>query len=40
MNCLNIENLKKAREKAGLTQAQAAIAIGVSDGTYKNNEQG
>jgi transcriptional regulator with XRE-family HTH domain len=37
---LNIENLKKAREKAGLTQAQAAIAIGVSDGTYKNYEQG
>lgn len=37
---MNIENLKKAREKAGLTQAQAAIAIGVSDGTYKNYEQG
>lgn len=40
MNCLNIENLKKAREKVGLTQAQAAEAIGVSDGTYKNYEQG
>ena len=37
---MNIENLKKARKKAGLTQAQAAIAIGVSDGTYKNYEQG
>lgn len=40
MNCLNIENLKKAREKVGLTQTQAAEAIGVSDGTYKNYEQG
>ena len=37
---MNIENLKKAREKVGLTQAQAAEAIGVSDGTYKNYEQG
>lgn len=37
---MNIENLKKARENAGLTQAQAAKAIGVSDGTYKNYEQG
>lgn len=37
---MNAENLKKAREKAGYTQAQAAEAIGVSDGTYKNYEQG
>lgn len=37
---MNIENLKKARENAGMTQAQAAEAIGVSDGTYKNYEQG
>ena len=37
---MNIENLKKARESKGYTQAQAAEAIGVSDGTYKNYEQG
>ena len=37
---MNIENLKNARKKAGLTQAQAAEAIGVNDGTYKNYEQG
>lgn len=37
---MNIENLKNARKKAGLTQAQAADAIGVNDGTYKNYEQG
>lgn len=37
---MNIENLKRARENAGLTQTQAAQKIGVSDGTYKNYEQG
>ena len=37
---MNIENLKNARKKAGLTQAQAADAVGVNDGTYKNYEQG
>ena len=37
---MNIENLKKARESKGYTQAQAAEAVGVSDGTYKNYEQG
>lgn len=37
---MNIENLKRARENSGMTQAQAAEAIGVSDGTYKNYEQG
>lgn len=37
---MNIENLKNARKKAGLTQAQAAETIGVNDGTYKNYEQG
>jgi phage repressor protein C with HTH and peptisase S24 domain len=40
VNKLNIENLKRARENAGLTQTQAAQKIGVSDGTYKNYEQG
>ena len=37
---MNIENLKKAREAANLTQVQAAKKLGVSDGTYKNYEQG
>ena len=37
---MNAENLKKAREIAGLTQAEAAKSLGVSDGTYKNYEQG
>lgn len=37
---MNIENLKKARENNHLTQAQAAAKLGVSDGTYKNYEQG
>lgn len=37
---MNIENLKKAREAAGYTQLQAAEKLGVSDGTYKNYEQG
>lgn len=37
---MNIKNLKKARESKGYTQAQAAEAVGVSDGTYKNYEQG
>ena len=36
---MNIENLKNARKKAGLTQAQAAESIGVNDGTYKTYEQ-
>lgn len=37
---MDINKLKTAREKAGLTQAQAALKLGVSDGTYKNYEQG
>ena len=37
---MNIENLKKAREKKHFTQAQAAKKLGVSDGAYKNYEQG
>ena len=37
---MNIENLKKAREAAHLTQAQTAELLGISDGAYKNYEQG
>lgn len=37
---MDINNLKKAREAAHYTQAQAAVALNVSDGTYKNYEQG
>lgn len=37
---MNTDNLKKAREAAGYTQAQAAAKLGISDGTYKNYEQG
>lgn len=37
---MNIENLKKARESAHLTQIQAAKELKISDGTYKNYEQG
>lgn len=37
---MNIDNLKKARETAKLTQLQAAQKLSISDGTYKNYEQG
>lgn len=37
---MDTNNLKKAREAAHYTQTQAAVALGVSDGTYKNYEQG
>lgn len=37
---MNTNNLKKARENKGLTQAQVADKLGISDGTYKNYEQG
>lgn len=37
---MNIDNLKKAREAIGLTQMQAANKLEISDGTYKNYEQG
>lgn len=37
---MNVDNLKKAREKAGYTQLQTAEKLGISDGTYKNYEQG
>lgn len=37
---MNIDNLKKARENIGLTQSQVADKLGISDGTYKNYEQG
>lgn len=35
-----IENLKKAREKAGLTQAEAAESIGISLSGYAKIEYG
>lgn len=34
------ENLRKAREKAGLSQAEVADAIGVARPTYSNYERG
>ena len=37
---MNINNLKKARETAGYTQIQVAKMLSISDGTYKNYEQG
>lgn len=37
---MNINNLKKARESAGFTQIQVAKMLSISDGTYKNYEQG
>lgn len=37
---MNIENLKKSRESKGFTQNQVAEILGISDGTYKNYEQG
>lgn len=37
---MNTNNLKKSREATGLTQAQVADKLGISDGTYKNYEQG
>lgn len=37
---MNTDNLKKSRGATGLTQAQVADKLGISDGTYKNYEQG
>ena len=37
---MNIDNLKRAREAMHLTQSQVAKKLGISDGTYKNYEQG
>lgn len=37
---MNIENLKKSRESKGFTQNQVAKILRISDGTYKNYEQG
>ncbi len=37
---MDTDRLKKARESKHLTQAQAAAKLGVSDGAYKNYEQG
>lgn len=37
---MDINHLKKARESIKLTQSQAAQTLKISDGTYKNYEQG
>ena len=37
---MNIEHLKTARKKSGLTQQEVANAIGVVQSAYKNYEQG
>lgn len=37
---MNIENLKSARKKSGMTQQEVADAIGVVQSAYKNYEQG
>ncbi len=37
---MNIEHLKAARKKRGLTQQQVAEAIGVTQSAYKNYECG
>jgi DNA-binding XRE family transcriptional regulator len=33
-----MKNLKKARQKAGLTQKQAAEAVGIAESAYQNYE--
>ena len=37
---MNIENLKSARRRSGMTQQEVANAIGVVQSAYKNYEQG
>lgn len=37
---MNIENLKQARRKCGLTQKEVADKLGVGQSTYKNYEGG
>ncbi|MDE5769727.1 MAG: helix-turn-helix domain-containing protein [Oscillospiraceae bacterium] len=37
---LNLENLKQARKKAGLTQKEVADKLGLQYTTYRNYEQG
>lgn len=37
---MNTENLKAIRSKKGVTQKEAADALGISPNTYKNYEQG
>lgn len=37
---MNIENLKKLREKKSLTQIQVAKAVGVTATAYRNWEYG
>lgn len=37
---MDINNLKKARERKGITKKQAAKALGISDSAYRNYELG
>ena len=37
---MNIENLKTARKKSGMTQHEVAAFLNIGDGTYTNYEQG
>ncbi len=37
---MNIQNLKKAREKANMTQAQVAQKLGITSVAYQNYEYG
>ena len=39
-DCMNTDNLKAIRNKKGVTQKEAADALGISPNTYKNYEQG
>ncbi len=37
---MNIENLKTARRRSGMTQPEVASFLKIGDSTYKNYEQG
>lgn len=37
---MNVENLKSARKRSGMTQIEVADKLGISRNTYKNYEQG
>lgn len=37
---MDIDNLKSARKKSGMTQKEVSTALGISPNTYKNYEQG